>query len=306
MNLEPKNQLKLFGLENEYNNLISIYNDHKLPNKILLSGQKGSGKCTLAYHLINYILSIDEDFSYDLKNMTINNENKSFKLTINQTNPNFYLIDVPEDKKSIDISLIRDLITKINKSSFNNKPRFVLIDNIEYLNNNSINALLKVLEEPNFNIYFILIHNNKKIYPTIKSRCLDFKISLSHKRSINIINELLNENIKDLLNKDLICHYFTPGDYYNLIKFSTEHNLDIKRSDLKMLLSLLITKGYYKKDISIKNLLYNMIEFFLSTQISLNNCNFYNFFLKKIYNTKLFNLDEEILLTEFNYKILNG
>ena len=58
------------------------------------------------------------------------------------------LIDVKDEKINIDINQIRDLISKLNKSSFNQKPRFILIDNIEFLNTNSINALLKVLEEP--------------------------------------------------------------------------------------------------------------------------------------------------------------
>ena len=55
MSLLSKNQLKLYGLENNLNELIKLYDNKKLPNKILLSGQKGIGKCTLAYHLINYI-----------------------------------------------------------------------------------------------------------------------------------------------------------------------------------------------------------------------------------------------------------
>ena len=56
----------------------------------------------------------------------------------------------------------------------------MLIDNIETLNINSINALLKILEEPNENINFILISNNKKILPTLTSRCINFKLSLSY------------------------------------------------------------------------------------------------------------------------------
>ena len=49
-------------------------------------------------------------------------------------------------KKIYDINQIRELISNLNKSSFNNKPRFILIDNIEFLNKNSINALLKILK----------------------------------------------------------------------------------------------------------------------------------------------------------------
>ena len=85
-----------------------------------------------------------------------------------------FLIDVLEEKKNIDINQIREMIIFLNKSSFNNNMRFVLIDNIELLNLNSINALLKILEEPNDNINFILINNNK-LLETLKSRCLNFK-----------------------------------------------------------------------------------------------------------------------------------
>ena len=102
----------------------------------MLSGEKGIGKSTLAYHIINHILSLDEDFSYDLKNFKINPDNKSFKLILNKSNPNFISIDIGDDKKSIDVNQIRNLIITLNKSSFNTKPRLVLIDNIELLNIN--------------------------------------------------------------------------------------------------------------------------------------------------------------------------
>ena len=165
--LLPMNQTELYGLEKYFTELVKLYKNQKFPNKILFSGQKGIGKSTLAFHFINYVLTIGEQVSYDLENFQINAESSEFKTINNQSNTNLTTIDVNEDKKSIDIKQIRDLIVNLNKSSFNQKPRFVLIDNIELLNTNSINALLKVLEEPNENINFILIHNNKKILPTL-------------------------------------------------------------------------------------------------------------------------------------------
>ena len=101
-------------------------------------------------------------------------------------------------KKILILNQIRELIKVLNKSSFKNEPKFILIDNIEYLNLNSVNALLKILEEPNEDTYFILINNNKQILPTIKSRCLDFKISISNSQSTIISNQLLGEKIFDL------------------------------------------------------------------------------------------------------------
>ena len=163
-NLEPISQTKLYGLEKYFDELARLYNNKTYPTKVLLSGPKGIGKSTLAFHFINYVLTFNEKFQYDTENYIIDENSKEFKTIINKSNPNLITIDINKDKKNIDIDQIRELIFTLNKSSFNKKPRFVLIDNIELLNINSVNVLLKVLEEPNENIYFILINNNKKFY----------------------------------------------------------------------------------------------------------------------------------------------
>ena len=309
MNLDPSRQLNLFGHETQFTNLTDLYANKKLPNKILLSGVKGIGKSTLAYHIVNFILSYDEDFSYDIKNFKINPDNKSFKLIINKSNPNFILIDINEDKKNIDINQIRHLILTLNKSSFNNKPRLVLIDNIELLNINSINALLKILEEPNDNINFILINNNKKILPTLKSRCLNFKIQLTTSQSFDVTNKILNTNCMDFLNDELINNYSTPGEILNLLDFANKSNVDLKEIKLKEFIKKIIIEKKYKKDSSVKQLLYTLIEIYFRENISINNTkliNVQNYFLKKINNTKIFNLDDESLLMEFEDRVLNG
>ena len=309
MNLEPINQKKLYNLTVYFNELANLYKKKKLPSKILLSGQKGIGKSTLAYHLINFVLSQDEENKYDLNNQSINKNKKSYKLTINKSNPNFILIDILEEKKTIDILQIRNLISNLNKSSFNTKPRFILIDNIEYLNINSVNALLKVLEEPAMNTFFILIHNNKKILSTLSSRCLNYKISLSNKSSLDVIKNLLGDDIFKSINEDLINYYSTPGNFFYLIKFVNENNLDLSKIDLKNFLLLLIKENYYKKDISIKYMIYDYIEFYFRKNSLLFNkklSNNYSYFLKKVFDTKKFNLDEESLFMEFEEEILNG
>jgi len=309
MILDPSNQINLIGHQSHLLDLVNLYLKNNLPNKILLSGEKGIGKCTLSYHLINYILSYNEEHPYNIKNFQINNKNKDFILTHNKTNPNFTLIDVDPDKKIIDIQKIRNLIINLNKSSFNLKPRFVLIDNIELLNVNSVNALLKILEEPNENINFILINNNKKILSTLKSRCLNFKISLTYNQSIDITNTILNENINNILNEELINHYVTPGYLLKLIEFKNTHNLDLKNLNLKNFISQIIMEKKYKKEITIKNLLYSLIELYFRKNISIRNINLIsmkNYFLKKINDTKNFNLDEDVLFIEFEDKVLNG
>lgn len=309
MNLEPSSQLNLFSHREEFQKLINLYKNNNLPNKILFSGEKGIGKCTLAYHLINYILSSNEDFSYDLDSLKIIPDNKSFKLVQNKSNPNFILVDIQEEKKNIDISQIRNLILTLNKSSFNTKPRFVLIDNIELLNINAVNALLKILEEPNDNINFILINNNKRILPTLKSRCLNFKIRLTSKQSIEIANKILNNNYNEFLNEDLVNNYSTPGEILNLIDFANINDIDLIETNLKDFIKKIIMEKLYKKNNSIKNLIYSLMEFYFRKNVSVTNIkliNSYSYFLKKIENTKTFNLDEETLFMEFEDSILNG
>lgn len=310
MILKPLENTKIYGMKKFFNEIITLYNDKKMPNKILLSGKRGSGKSTLAYHLINYILSKEEEFKYDLNNFNINPENKSFKLLLNKTHPNFYLIDLLSEKKNIDVTQIREMITYTNKSSFNNKERFILIDNVENLNKNSINALLKIIEEPNENVFFILINNNEKyILPTLRSRCLTFKINFSFEESVNIANQILGKNILNEINHDLMSYYNTTGEMIDLINFSKEKSINLNDYNLTTLISLIIENSYYKKDRFVKNLLINFIELFFLKEYKLSErknslLNFYHKFTKKINNTEKFNLDEESLFLEFKSELL--
>ena len=308
-NLEPSNQIKLYGLDEYFRELIRLHKNNIYPNKLLLSGQKGIGKCTLAFHFINFVLTQNEENNYDLENFCINKDSSIFKTIQNKSNPNLITIDLNDDKKYIDINQIRELIINLNKSSFNNKPRFVLIDNIEALNSNSINALLKVLEEPNDNINFILIHNNKRVLSTLLSRCINFKINLSNIKCIQISKELLNDDLENLVSKDLINYYFTPGQIYHLVQFSTKYNYDLSRIDLKSFLKSIIEDGHYKKNILVNNMIYNFMEFYFRKKnipfSKLVNEN-YIYFVKRIADTKTYNLDKESLFMEFNDEILNA
>ena len=306
MNLYPNSQTNLYGLQDNLLFFAKLFDQKRLPSKILLTGQKGIGKCTLAYHLINFVLSKDEEMPYDLVEFKINLDNRSFKLIQNGSCPNFNLIDINPYKKNIDVEQIRELIIQLNKSSFNTKPRFVLIDNIEYLNLNSVNALLKTLEEPNENIFFILINSNKKIIPTLLSRCINFNISLENDKVNEISSLLFDNDIDNLINKDLLNYYSTPGEIYNLLKFSEEKKIDLKEIDLKDFLLKLISENIYKDDKQSKTFVYNILELFLIKDISVSNSDIYNYFLKRINDFKKFNLDDESLFLEINSKLLNG
>ena len=311
LELKSNNQKQLFSYKNTFLDMVNLYNQKKLPNKILFSGPKGIGKATFAYHLINYIFSKDEESNYDIDNLQINDSNQSFKLVLNQTHPNFHLIDLLDEKKIIEISQIRNMINYANKSAFNNKERIVLIDNAENLNLSSSNALLKIIEEPNDNVFFILIFdNNRKIIETIKSRCLKFNLFLTFDECLDTTNKIIGNNIYQIVNKDLINHYNTVGDFVNLVNFSSSSKMSLLELNLKDFLINLIDEKYYNKNIYIKKNIYKYIECYLLKLMYLNKSkkkisSLYRNFINKIYNLHKFNLDEESFFIEFNKVIFN-
>jgi len=312
MILNPISQKKLHNLDFFFDEIKNILNLNTLTNKILLTGPKGSGKATLGYHIVNYIFSKNEEFPYNFKKKEIDSQNKSFKLIESGSHPNFFLIDLIKDNQNIEISQIRKMLEFTNKSSFNNLVRFIFIDNLESLTINSSNALLKIIEEPNKNTFFILIQDsNKKILDTLKSRCLIFKINLSFDSSILITNKLLEENVLDLINNDLINYYDTPGYLVNLVNFSKQNNLLLKDYNLNEFLLFLINENFFKKDEFIKKNIFKFIELYFYKKLNnsfdkKNIISFYSKFISKINDTKKFNLDEESLFLEFKSKALYG
>ena len=110
MILDSYKQTNLIGHNYIFEEMTYLFNENKLPNKILLSGPKGIGKSTVCYHFLNYIFSKNEDYNYNLSDKKIDKNNISFKLILNHTHPNFYLIDLIDNSKNIEISQIRKMI----------------------------------------------------------------------------------------------------------------------------------------------------------------------------------------------------
>ena len=86
-----------------------------------------------------------------------------------------------------------------------------------------------------------------------------------------------------------------------------EHGLKIQRAAKKKGIDTL----EFCNEISqtFKDLIYSLIELYFRNNVSIQNIdliNKYNYFLKKINTTKIFNLDEESLFMEFEDRILNG
>ena len=308
--MEPSLQTKLYEYNDLFSLLIRLQNDSRLPNKFIISGKKGIGKSTFAYHFINYLFSKDEENKYDLSNFEINKDNRSYNLVKKKTHPNFFLIDIGENKKIIDISQVRNMLEFSNKSSFNNKNKIILIDNIEYLNISSANALLKVLEEPNEKLIFILIHNSaKKILNTIKSRCIVFNKNIKSDDNIKIFEKISNKSFNHDINKEFINPYMSVGDLCRITKFSDENNLNLHDINPKDFLDIILDTGN-KKHVKDLNLIIRFMQIYFYNTL-LKNFSYklfdqQSYFYKKLNNASKYNLDLDNIFLEFKNRVLNG
>ena len=308
--MTPLTQIKLLSFKDNFKELVNLSLRNKLPNKVIFSGNKGIGKSTFAFHLINYLFSQDEEGSYNLEDNEININNKSYKLVSNNTHPNLLLID-STDKKFIEVSKIREILNFSSKTSFSNKKKIVLINNVEKMNINASNALLKILEEPSTNLFFILIHDtHKKLISTINSRCIKFNFFISESEKEEIINNVIDNDFYENLSSDFKIRYLSPKFYIDLYDFTKMEKIELNDLDIKFLLNYIFNKrNYLKDDFIIENLQILIEIYFYNKILSRNNFeNDYKSFkqtMNKINNMNKFNLDKDSSLLEIKNTIAN-
>lgn len=149
-------------------NIIHAYNIQKLHHAILLYGQRGSGKFDFAKNLVMEILECKNDF-----------------------HPDLMIVEKEEGKRDISVEKIRKISEFLNQTSAISKSKFIIINTANDLNKSSSNAILKMLEEPHPNNFFILIASSlQTILPTIRSRCNIIKMPEISKQKF--MEEIIN------------------------------------------------------------------------------------------------------------------
>jgi hypothetical protein len=280
--LDTKNSLELYGLDNYLDNLISLFEKKKFPKILLLTGAKGLGKNTLINHFLSYVFDKE---NYNIEKKIINNNAKYLNLYKNNVFENIIYLQGDSNNK-IKIEDARNLKSKILKRSSNNLPRFIIFDDIELFNKNSLNALLKTIEEPSKNNFFILINNLQcPILETIKSRSLETKFFLPLDKRLLIINFLIKEKKLENIIIDYKNIDITPGHFILFHFLCKENKIDLNKDYLKNI-NLLI-KLFKKTKNRYYILLINfIIENFFYTKIKLKKENINDLIKKRLQASK--------------------
>ncbi len=156
--------------------------EKRIPHAILIEGEFGTGRHTLARFLANTIVCDSACACGECKNC---------RLVSSNSHPDITVISPEEKKKNIAVSQIRELREEAYIKPHSAKKRVFVIDCADTLNIQSQNALLKILEEPPETVMFILIAESKASFlDTIISRCVvltlnspEFSVALEYIKS---------------------------------------------------------------------------------------------------------------------------
>lgn len=156
----------------------------RLAHALLLTGPEGIGKKKLSLDLAQKILCLSKEPG--CKSCASCRKSDIHK------HPDLIVIEAEDEKIKIDS--IRELKKLLSFAPFIGNARVVLIDDAHHLNTAAANALLKTLEEPSLDTYFILVtHALGWIPRTIISRCQRIPmapLSTAHVEEILNIQEI--------------------------------------------------------------------------------------------------------------------
>lgn len=139
----------------------------RLAHAYLLTGSPGIGVSDFIATMAKMVLCQNESSSHGACSAC-----KQCHLFEQGLHPDFFQVELLEDKKEINIDQIRALNKKLFETSHQGGYKVAVIEQTERLNVNAFNALLKTIEEPPPNTLIILSsYQESRLPATIHSRC---------------------------------------------------------------------------------------------------------------------------------------
>ncbi len=183
---------EIIGHSSQKLSFLNYFASNRLPQCLLLAGDKGIGKASFAWLIAKFLLTTKyqpANLRIDLNQSNINSilqpqDGGTLNRIIAGSEQSVYIVRRGYNEKrqaffkNISVEDVRALQSYCSLSMADGGKRVIIIDSSDDLNKSSSNALLKLLEEPPKNTFFLLIsHQPNLLLPTLKSRCQKFSFS---------------------------------------------------------------------------------------------------------------------------------
>jgi hypothetical protein len=181
--LLPETHQYLFGHDAVAHQLKTSFDSKKLHHALIFSGAEGVGKKTVAYQLMRYALAYPNG-NPKQDDLRIPEEHKILRQLQSGGHTNIMVVTPVFDEKKqrfardITKDALDGLTAFLRLAPIDDAPRFILVYPAECMSPMIQNKILKILEEPPKDVYFILITSQMgSLLPTIRSRCLTVNFS---------------------------------------------------------------------------------------------------------------------------------
>lgn len=151
------------------------------------------------------------------------------------------------ENDEVKVAQIKKIIKSSELTAHNNSAKIIIIEELSSLNESAANALLKTLEEPTDNTFFLMFTKNySDILPTVKSRSLIYDIKFNQQDKYKYLNYTFDMS-KEAVEKSL---QMTRDDINVIAKIKLEQHFWQLRNNLMKVLVNQINPNVFLKEIS--------------------------------------------------------
>lgn len=159
-------------LNKYYQRVILAYQEKKCHHALLFKSNPNNGLEVLLYAISRWLICQNRK---GIKSCSIC---KNCKLMKSNNHPDYFRLKLDGNSCSIGVEQVRNIINILYNYSHQHGSQVISLENVDYFTQEAMHVLLKTIEDPPDNTYFLLYcYNKNSLLSTLLSRCYYWFIS---------------------------------------------------------------------------------------------------------------------------------